>query len=457
MDSDHTMDAIETIIDYALAARTNPPPARVLKLSKDFIFDTLSLMVVGARAPGCAIVHDQLVAWGGAPEATVLSSGKRLPAPAAALINSMMTHAFDFDDCHETADIHGYAVILPAALAIAERKGGVSGRDFLVAATVGVEIAYRMGEAIEKYRGWHPTATCGVFGAAIASAMISGFDRTTLHNAVGIAYSLASGNWQAILDSSLTKRMQPGLAARAAVEAVTYAAAGITGAKNVLEGPFGFYPLYESGEYDRDALMKDLGSRFEIERSSIKPYPCCRFCHAVPEATLVLAEQHSIVPDQIKHITAKVPQGVKDLVGAPYQPGNIPEVSAQFSIPFCIATTLTHRRLGLREFQRPFVTDPAILDLAGKVDVVVSGDPDRWGVQEVVMELKDGRTISHGISVMKGHPDHPLTKDELAAKSRDALTFANFSPAIADRLTVCLNTIESSKDAAASILACIKG
>ena len=107
-----------------------------------------------------------------------------------------------------------------------------------------------------------------------------GFERDAAHNATGIAYSLSSGNFQCILDGSLTKRMQPAFAARAGVEAAIFASRGITGAKNVLEGKFGLYPLYEAGEYNKTPLHDRLGIWFEGEAASLKPYPSCRLATA---------------------------------------------------------------------------------------------------------------------------------------------------------------------------------
>jgi 2-methylcitrate dehydratase PrpD len=447
------MDAIETLLDYAMQVRDVPHPPRVTALAKNFLFDTLSLTLVGAAAPGCAAVAGLYAAWGGAPEATVLRSGQRLPAPAAALVNAMFTHAFDFDDSHESGDVHGFAVVLPAVMALAERGGAVSGRDFLAAAVTGVEIAYRMGEAIRHYRGWHPTATCGVIGATIAGGMIAGLDRAALHNAAGIAYSLASGNWQSILDGSLTKRMQPAFAARAAVEAVTLASAGITGAKGVLEGKFGFYPLYEAGEYDREALLRRPGEHFELERASIKPFPCCRFCHAAAEAALVLAIEHDLAAAQVERVVISVPPDVKDLVGVVYSPGDTPEVSAQFSIPFCVATAVIRRRLGLREFQRDAALDPDIRALATRVEVVAVPEPNRFGPQEIAIALKSGRTVGKVVSVMKGHPTNPLTRADLKDKARQSFAFVGIPPELSDRLEACIDGLDASRDAMQDIVA----
>jgi len=155
-------------------------------------------------------------------------TGHRAPAPYAAMVNSMMAHAVEFDDTYEPADVHGYAVVLPAIFAAAELKSAdrTSGRELVAAIAIGVDIAYRLGSAIKKYRGWQPTSTCGNLTAALAAGRIARCDKDQLHNAVGIAYGMTAGNFQAVVDASLTKRLQRGFSARAAVKAVLLARAG---------------------------------------------------------------------------------------------------------------------------------------------------------------------------------------------------------------------------------------
>ena len=167
------MDAVHSILDYAVGYQAAALPRAVAESTKAFVLDTISLMLAGRRAPGCDATVGLLTQWGGKEEATVIGTNTRLPSPAAALANSLHAHAYDFDDTHERGDMHGYAVVLPAALATAERIGNVSGRDLLVAVSIGADVAYRLGLAIKRYRGWHPTATCGIFGAALAAGRIA--------------------------------------------------------------------------------------------------------------------------------------------------------------------------------------------------------------------------------------------------------------------------------------------
>ena len=91
--------------------------------------------------------------------------------------------------------------------------------------------------------------------------------------AFGIAYSHAAGNRQCILDGALTKRMQAGQAASAGVFSAVLAQTGFTGARNIFNGRFGFFELYQPNGYDASVLLRDLGTAFRGEALSYKPYP----------------------------------------------------------------------------------------------------------------------------------------------------------------------------------------
>lgn len=440
-------DAINDILDYACRIKFEDIPASVIGITKDFLLDTGALIAAGSNAPGCAEVLDQLVDWGGKPESRLFVRGGRLPAPYAAMANSVMAHALDFDDTHERGDMHGYAVVLPATLAIADRVGKVSGKDFLAAIVVGIDVAYRLGLGIKTYRGWHPTATCGVFGAAIAAGKLAGLDRTQMHNAMGIAFSLSSGNFQCILDGSLTKRLQPAFAARAAVEAVMLAARGITGAKQVLEGKFGFYPLYEANEYNRAPLTERLGEWFEGQAASMKPYPSCRFCHAGIDAVIELVTEHDLKASDIASMRVEMPEEAHDYVGGPYKPGDSPQVSAQFNAAYNVAVAATRRKVGLAEIEIQSVLDPALRELAGRVETVATHEKYCFGPQDITITLRNGTSLSKHVDVMTGHPDRPLTRAQLMAKVRDCVAYGGAPASDVDRLVVWAAELDTAPDA----------
>jgi 2-methylcitrate dehydratase PrpD len=445
-------DAIVPIVDYAVRIKPSDIPARVTNITKAFLLDTVGLMVAGVKAPGCDQVLDQLVEWGGRGEATLLGRQAKLPAPYAALGNALTAHAFDFDDTHERGDMHAYAVVFPAALAVAERVGGVSGKELLAAVTVGVDVAYRIGLGIKRYRGWHPTSMCGVFGAAIAAARVARLDRDTSHNVMGIAYSLSSGNFQCILDGSLTKRMQPAFASRAGAEAVIFAKRGITGAKNVLEGKFGLYPLYEAGEYNSLPLRDRLGTWFEGEAASLKPYPSCRFCHGAVDAILDMVANDGVKAADVESAVVKMPAEAYDYVGGPYKPGDSPQVSAQFNTAYNVAVALLRGRVGLSEFDARSVLDPEVRNLADRVETVATEEPYCFGPQEVTVHLRNGRTLTRNVAVMKGHPDKPMSRAEQHAKVAECFAVGGVPHASVEGLVDWIDDLESDPSPARSLV-----
>ena len=448
------MDAIHPILNHVAAYRANDLPPRVVRLTKRFILDTLAVSLAGGRAPGCRQILEQLAAWGGKPEAFVAGGG-RLSAPYAALSNSLIGHALDYDDTHEPADVHAFSVVLPAVLACAEVIGEATGPDLITATAIGTDIAYRMGIAIKVYRGWHPSATCGIFGATLAAGRVLGLDRKALHNAAGIAYSLASGNFQCILDGSLTKRLQPAFAARGAVEAAILARCGVTGAKEVLEGKFGFFPLYEAGEYERSALQDGLGERFEVEGTSMKPYPSCRFCHPVVDAVLDMSEEAYVAPEDVESVTVEMPPEAYDYVGGPYQPGDTPQVSAQFSTAYNVAAALLWRRLGPQEISLEAAIDPRVMALAGKVRTVTNDDPYGFGPVTVTLRPKSGGTRERRVVTAKGHPDNPMTDEECMAKLCACAAFGGWPEETPDRVAAWVDGLDKNTGRPVSELAAI--
>lgn len=438
------VDAIYPFLRHTETTTFGGLPQHVVELTKRFILDTLGTMIAGIRAPGCREVLEQLSDWGGKPEATVLGTGQNLPSPYAALANSMMAHALDFDDIHELADVHANAVVLPSVLSASEVAGNVSGRELIAAVAVGVDVACRMGIALKKHRGWHPTATCGIFGATLAAGRVSGLKGSHLHNAVGIAYSLASGNWQCILDAALTKRLQPAFAASGAMQAVALARRGITGARDILEGKAGFYPLYELGEYNPALLTDGLGERFEVEALSMKPYASIRYCHSAVDAVLELCSEAEIIPEEIDSIQVEMPQEGYDYSGGPFNPADSPQVSAQFNTAYNVAVALVYRRIGLEHFDRDAILDPKVMAVAERVKVFPNDDTSAFGPVTVTITLRSGVKHIRRITTMKGHPEKPMTEAERTEKLRNCVAYAGWPERRATELSEWVSKLDRS-------------
>jgi len=402
-------------------------PKDVVEVTKKFILDILATMIAGSSAPGCKSVVDLIRDWGGKEESTILIYGGKVVSENAALVNSMMAHARDFDDTHDEAVLHANVSVLPAALAMAERKGGVTGKDLIAAVATGVDLICRLGLGIIGQPSWHFSSTTGYFAATIATGKILGLDEDRLLHAMGIAYSQCAGNVQCIIDGGLTKRMQPAFAARASVLSSILAQKGITATKNIFEGQYGFFPLYHGGKYDRKKITKNLGTEFEGKNLSVKLYPCCRYAHGCIDATLNIIQENDIRPDDVVEVVAQITQAAYDLVGKPFEIRVSPQVDAQFSLPYTISVAIARRNVFIDDFfEEKIRGDTQVLQLVKKVRVVVDQEPIAKGLTPCVVDIrtKDGKVYSERVEILRGDPRKPVSIEEVAQKFRRCAAFS---------------------------------
>jgi 2-methylcitrate dehydratase PrpD len=249
-------------------------PLDAVEAVKMDILDTLATTVAGSSAEGTKELLDQIKFWGGREESSILIHGGKVPSLEAALVNAQMAHARDYDDIYHVARIHVGAVNVPTGLSVAEKVGKISGKELIVSILMGIDIELRLAQAANLWTQFHPTGTFGYFGSCATAGRLLGLNEGQMLNAFGIAYSQASGNKQCMHDGSLTKRLQPGLAARGGILAAHLAQRGYTGTTNNLEGKAGLFALYHAGQYDPEPLTKDLGKHFDVVRLGYKPYPC---------------------------------------------------------------------------------------------------------------------------------------------------------------------------------------
>ncbi|MCX5910088.1 MAG: MmgE/PrpD family protein, partial [Deltaproteobacteria bacterium] len=237
-------DAIFALAENVVKTDFQNIPVEATALAKMFILDTLGAALAGSTATGCTEIVRLIKEQGGRTDSSILVFGGKVPAPEAAFANSAMIHGRDFDDTYEGDVVaHCNVSVLPAALALGEKKG-VPGKDLLSAVILGIDLMARLGNAAPLFHGWHNTSVLGAFGAAAAASRILELNGEQTVNALGIVFSQTAGNRQGRADGALTKRMQPAFAARAGVFSALLAERGLTGAQNILQGPWGFYALY---------------------------------------------------------------------------------------------------------------------------------------------------------------------------------------------------------------------
>ncbi|MEE6165869.1 MULTISPECIES: MmgE/PrpD family protein [unclassified Mycolicibacterium] len=432
-------------------------PAPVVQRIKLFVLDTLGVIAAAAEAPGIPEVNHLLLGWEGAGPSTVLLGKGRVAPPTAALANGAAAHALDFDDNHDPGRVHAYAVILPAVMAAAEARGGVSGRDFIAALATGVELQARLGLTAphSMSRGWHPTTVMGALGAAAAAARVLDLRAGTFSDAVGLAFHQASGTRQALNDGVLAKRLGAGFASRNGTAAAYLAAAGLTGPTRFLEGDAGLFRLYEAGDVLPDALLQDLGRRWEVMSHSMKPYPCCRCTHNAIAIGHALRRE-GLGPADIENVAIGMSEVNTKIVGEPYDVARDSTIHAQFNACYCFATALIHGRVDVTSFQRPQITDPVVSALAARTRVVVDDAiaPGAMSPTRVSILCRDGRRIERFLEFMEGSPEQPMTEDEAVAKFSDCLQMGlRATPSEIDRLSTQILNLETCTDVSEVIAA----
>jgi 2-methylcitrate dehydratase PrpD len=415
-----TVDAIVPITANIVKLRFEDLPSPVVERAKLFILDTIGTALAGSSAPGVQAVLDLVIATGGRPESTLWASSgaQQLPAAAVALANSVMAHARDFDDTHDAAIVHANTSVLPAAFAMAESRHR-SGKDLIGAVTLGVDLACRMGLAAPSLGGWIHSSTLAYFGSTAAACKLCGCSTEQTINAMGIVYSQVAGNSQCLIEGALSKRMQPAFGARAGIFSTQLAEKGVTGPSQPLEGKYGFFNLYQGGNYSRERLLKDLGSHFEGINLSMKPYPCCRATHASIDTILECLTDLPFTAEEVEAITVHVPPVVMDFVGRPFAIGPSPQVSAQFSIPYTVATCILKKEIFIGDFEDAAVIASPALDLARRVRAVERrdvADPKAFVPIRMEIRLKNGKSIVRETQRMKGSPDLPMSTAECIAK-----------------------------------------
>lgn len=421
------MDVAFTLAENVVRVTYADLNALAVDMTKRDILDVLGVATAGSVALGVAEVAGLFKEWGGKKESTVIGYGCMLPSISAALVNGMMSHALDYDDGHDKSMVHAAASVVPAAFAVAQRVGSVSGKEFITAVALGVDLMSRMALGAKtnlRVAGWVYSSIFGYFGAAAAAGKLLRLDKEKMVNALGITYSQTAGSFQSIADAVLTKRAQLGFASRTGVLSAILAERGITGPSNCIEGEYGIYNNYIKGEYDPDAVIADLGKRFEIEGMGFKAYPSCGYTHGPIHSTRTLMKENGIMPDDILEINVSTGRNAADLF-EPSERKRRPSVvpDAQFSIPYTVGVAVIKGNVGIGDFTPEAIRDERVLQVAQKVNPIILPELTKREVDPSIVEIvtKNGRRFTMRMDNRKGTPENPMSPEEFADKFRDCL------------------------------------
>lgn len=441
-------DSVARLTRHVTQTGYEDVPESALRAARTFLLDSLGVAVVGSAAPWAERLVDIQARWGSGGDARSWVFGTPMPAPAAAFANAYQIHNSEFDCIHEAAVVHPMAVTLPALMAVAERAGGVGGRDFILALILGIDMACHIGVAARgKMRFFRP-AMAGAFGAVAAIGKLNGFDADTLRDAMGVVYSQLCGTMQAHREGSVLLAMQVGFNARNAVVACDMAAAGIAAPKDMLEGPHGYYALFEEG-HELTGALSALGREWRIAEVAHKPFPSGRATHGVIDGLLEMQKAEDFTAADVSRIEARVPPLTHQLVGRAPHDGMSPN-QARLCLAFAAARALRNRGLGVADFQPGALADSDTLDLARRIAVAVDDNPDPGALTPVTVRvsLRDGRELNGGQSIVYGNPRKPMSRDAHLAKfhANWRAGAIDLPPDNAGRLAALIDDIEAVSD-----------
>jgi len=419
------METTKELVKFCSLLKYDDLPSNVVDGVKYYALDFLGVIARGSQEESSKAMYRFVKGLGIANEGGVVIGTKmKTSFQYSALANGTAAHSLELDDVNNEASLHPGVVIFPAAIAACEmaNKGG---KDFIEGVVLGYEVMIRLGKALgpkEHYsKGFHPTGTCGTFGATATVAKIMGLSEQQTLNAIGLAGSQAAGSMEFLTQGAWSKKMHPGWAAHNGIIASLLAKNGFTGPSSIIEGRFGFLHAY-SDNANPEKVIDGLGNDFEILKCSIKPHACCRYMQPPIDAILKIVKENKIKPADVEKITLGILQAGYSIIASPIESKRNPQTiyEAQFSMPYGAAVAILFGKATLNEFTQDKLNSPEITALMEKVFCVKNPEldkvyPKHWPATAEI-KTKAGKVFSTRLEYPKGDPENPLTWDELIEK-----------------------------------------
>ncbi|HEY8874433.1 MAG TPA: MmgE/PrpD family protein [Stellaceae bacterium] len=414
------MTIIDGIAERIAAITYDDLPVEAVEWAKMAVLDTVGVTLAGAGEP-CAQIVERVLGGVGSGDCLIFGGDRRAAPLDAALINGTAAHALDFDDVSNSLGGHPSAPILPALFALGETLD-CTGRDFIAAYVAGFETETRIARGVHFHhyeKGWHPTATLGVFGATAACSHLMGLDRARTAQALAIAASLAGGIKANF--GTMTKPLHVGHTARSGLFAAQLAQGGFTANPEALEHKQGFLMVFNGpGNFDAEAILKDWGQPYDIVRPglAVKQHPCCGSTHPAIDAMLLLRGEYEVAPEKIARIDSWThPRRLAHTDRPDPQSG----LDAKFSVQYCLARALLGGRIVLEDFEGEAFRDDTARALMRRIHAAPHPEMNAASAEylgaEVRITFDDGRTIARRVGSALGRgPDNPLPRHALTDK-----------------------------------------
>jgi len=443
----------EKFADFCEQLRYEDLPHDVIKRTKLLILDTVGIIIRARHdaesTSSLVSAIEKLEMANGSCQ--VFSDNKSYSPSAAALLNGTLAHSLDFDDTHAEASLHSSAPILAAALAAAEMNKS-SGQELITACVVGYEIQIRLGLAggssSHYKKGFHPTATCGIFGAAAAAGYLMGLTKEQYISAFGIALSQSAGSMQFLTDGAWTKRSHVGQAAQNGLSCAIMAAEGFKGPSKAFEGQWGYFQSYASGG-NMEKAIDGLGKKFETLNLGVKPYPSCRYSHAAIDGIIELKNELGFSTAELDDIDIGLSETALNIIGYPLSDKQNPKsvVDGQFSMPFCAAVTVKSGGLKWDDYKN-HLNDSDTLSLCNKIKVSPDKDAEECCPEYMSAKVKvvvKGKKYEKFVKIPKGEPENFMEDSEFISKFR-SLTEPYLSNERIDQLTGSMLKLDQSNN-----------
>lgn len=376
MITDKTLKQLLSIQPYDI-------PERVYRRAAYHLLDTVGVMFAGIPFDQYSQKFLSIIKMqSGKGEGSVAGSMTGMTTAYAAMYNAILSHTVEMDDTHSAASLHPGTVIVPTALALGEQLN-CSGRKVLFSIIMGYELMIRLGKSLQPdlhyRRGFHPTATCGVFGAALSASILHSLQPEVIRNALGLAGSYASGNCKYQTEASLAKRLQPGIAAYNGIFTADLAREGIFGPHNIFDDYNGFLRSH-SDDPAPQFLTRDIGEQFEIENTGFKFYPCCRYNHAAIDGIINLMKSNDIDVNDIRSIKVGVTGAAMPIVVEPSTLKKAPRTifDAQFSLYASVALAAVYGEVDDENYRIEAFSEPKVADALEKIVIEHHEELDRY-------------------------------------------------------------------------------
>ena len=412
------------VAEFVSGLRYEAIPREVRERAKLLVLDSLGCALYGARLEWCRILQRTLKKLDGSGACRVWGTAQRLSAPHAALANGTQVQGFELDDVHREGVLHVGAVVLPALVAVAELRRGMSGREFLTAAVAGYEVGPRVGLCMGQEhigQGWHSGATLGVFSAGAGAARGLALDAGKTVHALGIAGTQAAG-LMAAQYGAMVKRMHAGRSSQSGLYGALLAEAGFTGIADVFESEYGGFCTTFSRSQDRFRLAEltaGFGSVWQTLGVALKFYSCVGSNHTTLDALREMRSERAFGANDVKRITVHASQVTVDHAGWKYRPESL--ASAQMNLAFCAATFLLEGDCFVDQFSERIVADSRRMALAEKVEVRPDPEISAKGAKyrhsvRVEVILDDGSRLERKVDTPRDSGPNFASEAQVVAK-----------------------------------------